>query len=114
MSLAQLENLQTFSEQEGGMRADVRLYGFVRDIANGGNFAVELSSGSTLRDLLNELVKLAGERLRSRLFTETGGLEANVQVFVGNDQAASLDQLVAEDGQQSAVRIFVLSATAGG
>lgn len=96
------------------MRVEVRFYGFVRDVIANSALSIELPAGSTLRDLLKESVKRCGERLGDRLFTGAGELEANVQVFVGSEQSASLEEIVANGKQTSEVKIFVLSATAGG
>ncbi len=96
------------------MRVEVRLYGFVRDVASHSTLSLELPAGSTLRGLLNEIINRSGERLRDRLLTKTGNLEANVQIFVGADQAVSLEQPIANGHESSEVKIFVLSATAGG
>jgi len=73
-----------------------------------------MPTGSTLRDLLRESIRQSGERLRDRLFTNSGDLEANVQIFVGSEQSASLEEVVANGRQCSEVKIFVLSATCGG
>ena len=96
------------------MRVAVRFYGFVRDVASNNTLYLDLPAGSTLRDLFNEMIRLSGERLRDRLFNNAGDLETNVQVFVGADQAASLEEPVADGAVNNEVKIFVLSATAGG
>ncbi len=95
------------------MRVEVRFYGFVRDVIGNTAFSWEMPAGSNLRDLLSETIKNCGERLRDRLFTSSGDLEANVQIFVGATQTTSLEEIVV-DGLASSVKIFVLSATAGG
>lgn len=95
------------------MRVEVRFYGFVRDVIANPAFSLEMPAGSNLRDLLSESIKNSSERLRGRLFTSSGDLEANVQVFVGPTRTTSLEEVVA-DGLASSVKIFVLSATAGG
>ena len=96
------------------MRVEVRFYGFVRDVIANSALFLELPAGSTLRDLLAESIRQSGERLRDRLFTNSGELEANVQVFVGSEQSASLEEVVANGRESSEVKIFVLSATCGG
>ena len=96
------------------MRVEVRFYGFVRDVIANSALSLELPAGSTLRDLLTESITLSGERLRDRLFTNSGDLETNVQVFVGANQSASLEEVVANGQERSEVKIFVLSATCGG
>ncbi len=73
-----------------------------------------MPAGSSLRDLLSESIKHSSERLRDRLFTSSGDLEANVQIFVGAKQTRSLEEVVTDGMEKSAVKIFVLSATAGG
>ncbi len=93
------------------MRIEVRFYGFVRDVIANTAFSLEMPAGSNLRDVLSESIKNSSERLRDRLFTSSGDLEANVQIFVGATQTTSLEAMV---GEGSAVKIFVLSATAGG
>lgn len=95
------------------MRVEVRFYGFVRDVITNTTFSLELPAGSKLRDLLSESIKNSSEKLRDRLFTSSGDLEANVQVFVGPTRTTSLEEVVV-DGLASSVKIFVLSATAGG
>lgn len=95
------------------MRVEVRFYGFVRDVIANSALSLEMPPGSTLRDLLRESIRQSGERLRDRLFTSSGDLETNVQIYVGAIQCKSLEEVVA-DGLASSVKIFVLSATAGG
>jgi molybdopterin converting factor small subunit len=96
------------------LRVAVRFYGFVRDVARNNTLAIELPANSTLRDLFNEMIKLSGEKLRDRVFTNCGDLDTNVQIFVGADQVASLEHVIANGAENSEVKIFVLSATAGG
>jgi len=96
------------------LRVEVRFYGFVRDVITNTAFSLEMPAGSNLRDLLSESIKNSSERLRDRLFTSSGDLEANVQIFVGATQSTSLEEAVADGLESSDVRIFVLSATAGG
>jgi hypothetical protein len=95
------------------LRVEVRFYGFVRDVIANTVFSLEMPAGSNLRALLSESIKNSSERLRDRLFTRSGELEANVQIFVGANQTTSLEEIVAGD-PASSVKIFVLSATAGG
>jgi hypothetical protein len=73
-----------------------------------------MPTGSSLRDLLKESVRLCGETLGDRLFTNGGDLEANVQIFLGAEQCASLEEVVPNGRESSEVKIFVLSATCGG
>lgn len=96
------------------MRVEVRFYGFVRDVIDNPALSLEMPAGSTLRDLLKESIEHCGERLRDRLLTHAGDLEANVQIFVGAEQSASLEEVVANGRESSEVKIFVLSATCGG
>ncbi|MBI3064013.1 MAG: hypothetical protein HYY82_03655 [Deltaproteobacteria bacterium] len=96
------------------MRVEVRFYGFVRDVIANSALSLEMPAGSTLRDLLKESINFCGERLRDRLFTNAGDLETNVQIFVGAEQSASLEEVVANGRESSEVKIFVLSATSGG
>lgn len=96
------------------MRIEVRFYGFVRDVISNTAFSLEMPAGSNLRDLLSESIKNSSDRLRDRLFTSSGDLEANVQIFVGATQTTSLEEVVPNSLESSAVKIFVLSATAGG
>lgn len=97
------------------MQVEVRFYGFVRDIIGTAPFAFETPQSTTLRNLLEILVKKYGERLRERILTRTGELETNIKIFAGESQVASLEEPLG-DGQTSLakVKIFVLSATAGG
>lgn len=97
------------------MRVEVRFYGFVRDVVETSTLAFETAHSATLRDLLDLLIKQSGERLRERLLTRTGELEANVQVFVGDTRTTSLEEPLG-NGQRpfAEVKVFVLSATAGG
>jgi hypothetical protein len=95
------------------LRVEVRFYGFVRDVIANTVFSLEMPAGSNLRDLLSESIKNSSERLRDRLFTSSGELEANVQIFVGANQTTSLEEIVA-GAPPNSVKVFVLSATAGG
>jgi molybdopterin converting factor small subunit len=104
-------------QDDGGveLRVDVRFLGFVRDVVGETNLSLEMPPISTVRDVLDRLIERFGEGLRERLLTKNGETETNVQVFVGNDQTTSLEQPI-RDGQDSSVevKVFVLSATAGG
>lgn len=97
------------------MQVDVCFYGFVRDVVGASKVALEMPAQSTLRELFNRLVKNFGERFRQRLLTTSGNLEANVKVFVGESQALTLEEPLG-NGQRSTaqVKVFVLTATAGG
>ncbi len=97
------------------LQIDVRFYGFVRDVVEPSSFVLEAPQSATLRELLDLLVKKFGERLRERLLNNTGELEANVRVYVGDNQTSSLEEPI-QNGQGSftKVKVFVLSATAGG
>ena len=96
------------------MRVEVGFYSLGRDVIATSALSLEMPAGSTLRDLLKESIRLCGEKLRDRLLTHTGDLEANVQIFVGAEQSASLEEVVANGRESSEVKIFVLSATCGG
>lgn len=73
--------------------------------------AVELPDGSTLADLLDDV---AGRypALARRVRDETGMLRRFVNVYIGADEARSLNGLgtAIEDGQE----IFVVGSVAGG
>jgi len=97
------------------VQVDVHFYGFVRDVVGGSKVKLELAARSTLGELLNCLVKEFGERLRERLFTSSGELETNVRVFLGGTQAMTLEETISNGhGCSCEVKVFVLSATAGG
>lgn len=97
------------------LQVDVRFYGFVRDVVGASKIALEMPAQSTLRELFNRLIKNFGESLRERLLTTSGDLEANVKVFLGEDQAMTLEEPLGNGQRSSAeVKVFVLSATAGG
>ena len=96
------------------MRVEVHFYGFVRDIVGTCPLLLEAAKTINLRDLLDLLTKRFGERLRERLLTAKGELEANVRVFVGNNEALSLDEPLGDGEKAMDVKIFVVSATAGG
>lgn len=92
--------------------AVVRLPAALAEDAGGRRtFAVELPDGSTLADLLNEV---AGRypALARRVRDETGTLRRFVNVYVGADEARSLNGVSTriEDGQE----IFVVGSVAGG
>jgi molybdopterin converting factor small subunit len=95
------------------LRVEVRFYGFVRDVIANTAFSLEIPAGSNLRDLLSESIKNSSERLRDRLFTSSGDLETDVQIFVVATQTPSLEEVVADGLESSDVKIFVLSATDG-
>ena len=97
------------------MRVRVRFYGFVQDVVGASRHALEVPERSTLRNLFELLAERIGERLRERLFNKTGEIETNVRIFIGDNQASSLEESLG-DGQRSPaeVKVFVLSATAGG
>lgn len=97
------------------MQVKVCFYGFVRDVVETAHLAVELPDRSTLRNLFDLLVQKLGEKLGERLLTGAGELEANVKVFIGETQAGSLEELLADEQRSPAeVKVFVLTATAGG
>ncbi len=101
--------------KESLMQVEVRFYGFVRDVVDTSPLALQMPDCCTLRNLVDLLVQRYGEKLHERLYTNAGELEANVRVFVEDAQAGSLEELLG-DGQKSSaeVKVFVLSATAGG
>lgn len=93
----------------------MHFYGHARDVTGGSDFTTELPEQGTVRDLLDRMVEHYGERLRDRLLTRSGELEANVQLFVGERQVLSPAEPLC-DGSEAVgeVTIFVISATAGG
>jgi hypothetical protein len=91
------------------LRVEVRFYGFVRDVIANTAFSLEIPAGSNLRDLLSESIKNSSERLRDRLFTSSGDLETDVQIFVVATQTPSLEEVVADGLESSDVKIFSLS-----
>ncbi|MBI2359612.1 MAG: hypothetical protein HYV04_12060 [Deltaproteobacteria bacterium] len=97
------------------MRIEVSFYGFVRDLVTTPKLVIDTSDQTTVREVLDSVVKRHGERLRERLLSATGELAANVQVFVGEQPTTSLDQSIDHAHDHCAeVKVFVLSATAGG
>ena len=93
----------------------MRFYGFVRDVVSGCKVELVMPAQSTLREVFDRLVKNCGEKLRERLFTSSGDLETNVKVFLGDTQAMTLEESLGNSQRSSAeVKVFVLSATAGG
>ncbi len=82
-------NLFSAKRENRSLRVEVRFFGFVRDVVSASSVALGIPQSATLRDLLDLLAKRFGERLRERLLTRTGELEANVQLFVGDTQATS-------------------------
>ena len=97
------------------MRVEILFYGFVRDIVDSSRLVLDTPESLTVRNLMELLIKRFGERLRERLLTSSGEIEANVQLFVGDQRALSLQEPI-RNGQSdfAEVKVFVLSATAGG
>lgn len=97
------------------MRIELSFYGFVRDLVNTSKFVIDTSDKTTLREVLDLAVKRHGERLRERLLSTKGELAPNVQIFVGEHATTSLDEPI-DHGHDlfTGVKVFVLSATAGG
>ncbi len=107
------------SKKKGNhLRVEVRFYGFVRDIVGASaasTLALEMPARSTLKELVHLLAEKFGEKFSERLLTATGELEPNVRVFVGDAQSPSLEEPLDGSGNSFAeVKVFVLSATAGG
>lgn len=103
------------ASEKSDLQVNVRFYGFFRDVVSGSKVELEMPAQSTLRELFNRLVKNFGEQLRERLFTSSGDLETNVKVFLGDTQAMTLEESLGNGQRSSAeVKVFVLSATAGG
>lgn len=97
------------------MRVNVHFYGFVRDIVDTSRIALETPRDISVRDLLDLASKRFGEALRERLLSRSGELQANVRLFIGEDETASLETPISDGQNGSAeVKVFVLSATAGG
>lgn len=92
------------------MRVEVHFYGFVRDIVGDSGLSLEAGETTKLGDLLNALIERFGEGLRERLLNERGELEPSVRIFVGTDQARSLEEPLGDRD----VKIYVLSGSAGG
>ncbi len=104
-------------KKDSHLRVEVRFYGFVRDIIGSpaASIALEMPTCSTLRELVNLLAQKFGEKFSERILTIAGELEPNVRFFVGDAQVLSLEEPLG-DGENSfaEVKVFVLSATAGG
>lgn len=93
----------------------VRFYGHVRDVVGTPVVETEVGTPGTVQALLDSLVQRFGEPFRQRMLTSQGELEASVQIFVGDNQIRSLQEPLAGAAEaQSDVKVFVLSATAGG
>lgn len=91
----------------------VRFYGHVRDVVGEPIVETEVGAPGTVQALLDSLVQRFGEPFRQRMLTSQGELEANVQIFVGDSQVRSLQEPLC-GSPQGDVKVFVLSATAGG
>lgn len=97
------------------MRVEIIFYGFVRDIVNTSKIVIDTPDQATLRELLDLAAERFGERLRERLLSTSGELASNVQIFVGERPTTSLDEPIDHGHDLSTeVKVFVLSATAGG
>ncbi len=96
-----------------GTRAEVGLYGFVRDIGVPKHLSLEVPRGPCLREVLERLACVAGDRARQRLFTAAGDLGPGVCVFVGGQAISSLDERL-PDAPSVPIKIVVLNAVAGG
>jgi hypothetical protein len=94
-------------------RADVALFGFVRDLGAPTRVSLELAGQPSVRDVLEALVARHGEQTGQRLFSAAGGLQPGVTVFVGGHSVGSLDERLPE-APQVAVKIVVLHTAAGG
>jgi hypothetical protein len=95
------------------LRVEVHFYGFVRDVLRDPMLSMEMGAGSTLGDLFDRLAE--NTKLRERLLTSSGQLETNTQVFIGDTRAASLHEPLGDtENDFTKVKVFVLSATAGG
>jgi hypothetical protein len=95
------------------LRVEVHFYGFVRDVMRDPMLSMEMSAGCTLGDLFDQLAE--NTKLRERLLTSSGQLETNTQVFIGDTRAASLNEPLGDSQNDfTKVKVFVLSATAGG
>lgn len=95
------------------MRVEVHFYGFVRDVMPDPMLSMEMSAGSTLGDLVDRLAE--NTKLRERLLTSSGQLETNTQVFIGDTRADSLHEPLGDSQNDfTKVKVFVLSASAGG
>lgn len=97
------------------MRVEILFYGFVRDIVNTSKIVIDTPDQATLRELLDLMAERFGARLRERLLSTSGELASNVQIFVGERPTTSLDEPIDHGHVLSTeVKVFVLSATAGG
>lgn len=97
------------------LKIEISFYGFVRDLVNPSKLIIDTPDRTSLREVLDLAAKKHGERLRERLLTASGDLASNVQVFIGEDPTISLDQPIEHRLDPSPeVKVFVLSATAGG
>jgi hypothetical protein len=97
------------------VKIEISFYGFVRDLVNPSKLIIDTPDQTCLREVLDLAAKKHGERLRERLLTGSGELASNVQVFIGGDPTTSLDRPIENRLDPSPeVKVFVLSATAGG
>ena len=92
----------------------VRFYGHVRDVVSEPAVEIQVGDPATVGALVDCLVGRFGEPLRQRLLTSAGEVETNVQIFVGDSQVRSLQESLVAGAQAGEVKVFVLSATAGG
>jgi len=89
------------------MKVQVRLYGIPRQVIGVKDLEIELPPGATVRTLMEELLKRAGEKARAQLVDgRRGGYNA---VFHVNGKPATPEAMIAD-----ADEVVIMSPIAGG
>ena len=71
----------------------VRYYGLARNAVGLGEDTLQLTAGSTVRQLLDQLVALNGDQFRHSVVTVDGRLRPTAHVLLGDTDIADLDGL---------------------
>ena len=76
------------------MKVKVQFFAAVRELIESRDEIVELPEHSTVKALLDSLVKIHGERLRDYLYDpKTGELRLAIQLLIGDRPVSELDGL---------------------
>jgi molybdopterin converting factor small subunit len=92
------------------MKVSVRYMAQVRQAAGVPSEEVELEGPCTLHELIARLVGRHGGAFRQLLMDDSGGMQATILFFVGDEQVGPADGRALRDGDV----VTVLSPIAGG
>ena len=95
----------------------VKFFGFIIDVVKKPEIQVEIVEEYSVREFLEYLSQMFGERFRERIFTECGNIMDHVRVSIGKKMIEKDDynkKLIKPGMSEEAIKLFVFSSQMGG